>query len=180
MENKEKEDNKEVRFQTSAEKFSSLIADSMLEVDRRFRICRGLLSPEQELTLSQNAQVVIQVDGLLDLINSQKQLITNGRAAISQLSDDDHKKLIELLNALRYFEKMYIKASQNNLPQDDFMQSIDPHGCYPHINRLTENFYDMMEDLEESFEKISGILLKGGLLTPITQTQERRSKLNGY
>jgi len=175
----EEQNNKEARFQTSAEKFASLIADSLIECNRRFRICRGLLSPEQELTLSNNQQVVIQVDGLLDLINSQKELITNGRAAISHLSENDHKKLIELLRALRYFEKLYINASQNKLPADDFMQSIDSHGCYPHVNRLTENFYDMMEELEESFESISMILLKNGLLTPLKETQQvGRSKLN--
>jgi len=38
----------------------------------------------------------------------------------------------------------------------------------------------MMEDLETLFEDISKVLLRNGILTPVTQTQERRSKLNGY
>lgn len=173
-------DNKEVKFQTGGEKIASLIADSLIEVNRRFRICRGLLSPEQELELSQNAQVLIQINGLLDLINSQKELITNGRAAISYKSTKDHKSLMISLEALRYFEKVFIKSIKTRSREDDFMVVINRNNEMPDRNELTDNFYDMMEDLEILFEDISKVLLRNGLLTPVTQTSERRSKLSGY
>jgi len=141
MEEQTNKDNKEVKFQTSGEKLALIIVDSLTEVNRRFRICRGLLSPEQELELSQNAQVAIQVNGLLDLINSQKELITNGRAAISYKSIKDHESLMDSLKTLRYFEKTFIKSVKTRTPADDFMIVINTNNEMPNRNELTDNFY---------------------------------------
>jgi hypothetical protein len=175
--------NKEVKFITAGEKIASLLADSLVQCNARFRICRGLLSSEEEIKYSHNQQVVIRVNGVLDLINSQKELITNSRASIYHLSKktdgpNDYSKLIDLLKALRFFEREFIKAMETRTRKDDFMITINLNNEQPNINRLTKNFHDMLEDLEYTYESIYRILLENGLLSPVVEQVSRRSKLN--
>jgi len=69
----------------------------------------------------------------------------------------DYNKMLELREALRFFENEIIKADKTKRLDDDFiLEKIDENGIH---YELTKNFFDMVEELEDSYEQIYLLML---------------------
>lgn len=71
--------------------------------------------------------------------------------------DNDYNKLCKWLDFLRECEKAIRVADETPSKEDDFF--VEKHTPEGVVNVLTENFYEMLEDLEESYEQIYLLML---------------------
>lgn len=135
----------------------------------------------EEDKLDYSSRQLIKVRSLPRIISSQVEMITLSRAIVKETSKDnprpnDYDNLIEILNFLKYAEKQIIIAEQTKSLKDDFIIKRERYDGQ--VSELTENFYDMMDALETSFEMIYQILLKSGLLIETIKNGGRSKKFN--
>lgn len=79
--------------------------------------------------------------------------------------DNDYNKLIEWLNFLRLCEQAIITADKTKSLADDFMVTKTDNNSGEEKNELTENFYEMLEDLEGSYEQVYLLMLKNKIVS---------------
>jgi len=79
--------------------------------------------------------------------------------------ENDYNKLIEWLNFLRLCEKSIIIADKTKSLADDFMVTKVDGNTGEEKNELTENFYEMLEDLEGSYEQVYLLMLKNKIVS---------------
>ena len=164
------ENDKEIQFQTPADKIANMLVDSIAKCN--FYLSRGrcLLTPEEEVSLSRNQKVSIQVGMLPKIIAAEQELIRNASApihtkAINKEEPNDYTILMEYKDILKEMQKAIVKARRTRRLDDDFMIWTNPHESNAErINDLTENFDEMIEDQEDLFVLIQSMLLKNGLL----------------
>lgn len=159
--------------------------------------CR-ILVPSEKYAINIDALEVHQVRGLSLLISTLKEMITLTRHSIyfnakndydkQYLEDDvskppfeklnnDYNKLIELLRFLKSCEYEIRKAQKTKRLDDDFIKVCQEQSGESYCE-LTDNFYEMLSDLEETFEKISFLLLKNKLLNPLIEQGQKKLKSN--
>lgn len=69
----------------------------------------------------------------------------------------DYSKLLGFRETLKFFENEIIEADKTKRIDDDFiLEKINEDGKY---YELTKNFYDMLEELEDSYEQIYLLML---------------------
>jgi len=179
-----KEINKEIQFRTPADKIAGMLVDSIAQCN--FYLSRGrcLLTPEEEVSLSRNQKVSIQVGMLPKIIAAEQELIRNASAPIhtkvmDKKEPNDYTILMEYKDILKDMQRDIVKARRTRRLDDDFMIWTNPHESNAErVNDLTENFDEMIEDQEDLFVLIQSMLLKNGLLAPVAQDAPRRGKLN--
>jgi len=77
--------------------------------------------------------------------------------------DSDYSRMIKWLNFLRYCEKAILIAERTNRVDDDFiLKKQTPNG---EVKELTQNFYEMIEDLEDSYEQIYLLMLTNKIVS---------------
>jgi hypothetical protein len=142
--------------------------------------------PNTEIrTIKDNERKFNQVRGLNLIIAAQREMITASRPIVFFRStqkwkkkyreeedqekhpfpkdDNDYNKMMEHLKFLTYCEQAIIKAEKSKTLEDDFIvkrQTTDGE-----IFDLTENFHDMLADLEESYEQIYLLMLTNKIVS---------------
>lgn len=79
--------------------------------------------------------------------------------------DNNYNQLMEWLGFLRSCEKAIITADRTKTLADDFMVTKVDGNTGDEMNELTENFYDMLDDLESSYEQIYLLMLTNKIVS---------------
>jgi hypothetical protein len=130
--------------------------------------------------ITDNDRKMNQARALNLIISAQREMITISRPNIIHTStkkyekkykddkekeehkfedeDNDYNNLIKWLDFLRYCESVILKAERSKALEDDFMVTKQ-NSMGDSVNELTENFYDMLNDLESSYEQIYLLML---------------------
>lgn len=79
--------------------------------------------------------------------------------------ENDYNKMKEWLEFLRHCENAILNAERTKTLDDDFLvtKNAGTHG--EEINELTQNFYDMVDDLESSYEQIYLLMLTNKIVS---------------
>jgi len=137
--------------------------------------------------IKDNDRKMNQARALNLIIASQREMVTYSRAMIRQRSfhkwkkknrqeqekddnpfdkeENDYNKLIEWLNFLRNCEQSIIIADKTKSLEDDFMITKVDNNSGEEKNELTQNFYEMLEDLETSYEGINLLMLTNKIIS---------------
>lgn len=135
--------------------------------------------------IEDNQRKINQVRGLNLIISAQREMITISRPIIFfksmqkwkkdyktekkeeippfEKEDNDYNQLMYWLNFLKDCEDAIIKAERTKRLDDDFLwvkQTNDGD-----INELTTNFYEMVDDLESSYEQIYLLMLTNKIVS---------------
>jgi hypothetical protein len=135
--------------------------------------------------IKDNDRKIYQVRALNLIIAAQREMITTSRPIIwfrsmkkwekkfkkdkereaNPFSDyeSDYKKLIEWLDILRECENAILEADRTKSKDDDFM--IVKQKTEGDFNELTQNFYEMLEDLESTYEQIYLLMLTNKIVS---------------
>jgi len=137
-------------------------------------------------TLGDNQRKLNQVRALNLIISAQREMITISRPTIYfkdsrswnkkwkkeeekkehpfEKEKNDYNKLIELKEFLKYCADLIIAAEKSPTIDDDFMiTKTDTQG--EEQNQLTENFSEMLDELENSYEKIYLLMLTNKIVS---------------
>jgi hypothetical protein len=135
--------------------------------------------------IEDNQRKINQVRGLNLIISAQREMITISRPIIFfksmqkwkkdyktekkeeippfEKEDNDYNQLMYWLDFLKDCEDAIIKAERTKRLDDDFLwvkQTNDGD-----INELTTNFYEMVDDLESSYEQIYLLMLTNKIVS---------------
>jgi hypothetical protein len=196
------EEEKQIRIPTPGEKLSNILIDS-LEVHQSYmrKVRTGCSNTEEAESISDNTRKMIQARSLIRVISSQRELITNARPIVYYQNNSDwlkeyktseeqtlhpfdkevnsYYKLLKILSSLKYLVGCIREADRTTSTTDDFIvKNLDGSGGM--VYDLTNNFYQMIEELENTYEKIYLILLKEGILTPLRKIADVRRKQNDF
>lgn len=134
-----------------------------------------------------NERKINQVRALSLIIASQREMVTISRPIIYFRSQQKWKKryktdeeretnpfekqtefeyhqLMELLELLKACEKDIIEADQTKKVDDDFMIKKQDH-TGEEVFQLTINFFDMLDELENSYEKVYLLMLTNKIVS---------------
>lgn len=136
-----------------------------------------------------------QVRALNLIISSQREMITISRPIIFfratqkwkkkhredkqkeanpfEKEDNDYNKLLSWLNFLRQCENAILEAEKTKRVDDDFL--IKKQKEQGEVFELTKNFYDMVEDLESSYEQIYLLMLTNKIVSAGIEEDEEMS-----
>lgn len=145
--------------------------------------------------IDDNARKLNQVKALNLIVSAQREMITISRPIIwfratqkwkkTQKTEDeqkehpfekdenDYNKLISWLNFLRECENDILKAERTKSRDDDFM--IVRQKTEGDVNELTPNFFDMVDDLESSYEQIYLLMLTNKIVSAGIEEDEEMS-----
>ena len=145
--------------------------------------------------IKDNERKINQVRALNLIISSQREMITVSRPIINfrsmqlwrkenKLDGDkqknpfeehknDYNKIKEWLDFLRHCENEIITADRTRNIKDDFM--IIRRTQEGDKNELTPNFYEMLEDLESSYEQIYLLMLTNKIVSAGIEEDEELS-----
>lgn len=133
-----------------------------------------------------NDRKLNQVRALNKIISAQREMITISRPTIFNNSirvwkkkyredkkreenpfekeESDYKKLLDWKEFLKHCEEIIIKAEKSPELEDDFMLTkVGQDG--EEVNELTQNFRDMIDDLEGSYEQIYLLMLTNKIVS---------------
>lgn len=89
--------------------------------------------------------------------------------------DNDYNKLINWNEFLKSCEKEIINAEKTKSYDDDFIVTKVDNSTAVEKNELTKNFYEMLEDLESSYEQIYLIMLTNKIVSAGIEEDEELS-----
>ncbi len=89
--------------------------------------------------------------------------------------DNDYNKIIKWRDFLKYCEQAIIKANKTRSLKDDFMITRTDNNTAEEVNELTENFYELLEDLESSYEQIYLLMLINKIVSAGIEEDEEMS-----
>jgi len=137
--------------------------------------------------IKDNDRKINQARALNLIVAAQREMITISRPIISYTSknkwkkkykeeieqeehpfekeDNDYNKLINWLEFLRHCENAILQADRTKSKEDDFMVTKTKGNNAEEFNELTQNFYDMVDDLESSYEQIYLIMLTNKIVS---------------
>lgn len=135
--------------------------------------------------IDDNSRKLNQVKALNLIISAQREMVTVSRPIIwfrstqkwkkkykeekeqeenpFENDKNDYNTLIEWLNFLRECENAILVAERTKNKDDDFM--IVKEKQEGDVNELTANFYDMVDDLESSYEQIYLLMLTNKIVS---------------
>jgi len=135
--------------------------------------------------IKDNERVMHKVRALNLIISAQREMITISRPIVFfrstqkwkkkwkkeeereknpfEKDDNDYNKLKEWLYFLRYCEKAIIDAEKTRMIKDDFV--ISKNTNEGEFLELTRNFYEMLEELEGSYEQIYLLMLTNKIVS---------------
>lgn len=136
--------------------------------------------------IKDNQRKLNQVRALNLIISAQREMITISRPQIYasclhkwkkknrddkqkeenpfEKQENDYSKLIEWKDFLKHCEEAIIIAEKTPELEDDFMVT-KTNNQGEEINELTRNFYDMIDDLEGSYEQIYLLMLTNKIVS---------------
>lgn len=88
---------------------------------------------------------------------------------------NDYSKLMEWQDFLKHCEQMLIIADRTKSFDDDFMVTTTDNNSGEERNELTKNFYEMIEDLEGSYEQIYLLMLTNKIVSAGIEEDEELS-----
>jgi len=137
--------------------------------------------------ISDNDRKMHQARALNLIIAAQREMITTSRPIIFFASmqkwkkkykeekeqeehpfekeSHDYSKMMEWLDFLRQCEGVLIAADKTKSIDDNFMITVTKNNSAEEVNELTRNFYDMLEDLENSYEQIYLLMLTNKIVS---------------
>jgi len=89
--------------------------------------------------------------------------------------DNDYSRLMSWLDFLRNCEQAIIIADKTKSLDDDFLVTKIDGNTGDEKNELTQNFYDMLEDLESSYEQIYLLMLTNKIVSAGIEEDEELS-----
>jgi hypothetical protein len=147
--------------------------------------------------IKDNDRKMYQAKALNLIISAQREMITASRPIIKHPSkfkwkkkykedkdqiehpfekeDNDYNKLIDLLEFLKSCEQDILKAEKSKRLEDDFLVTKTNGTTAEQVNELTENFYEMLEDLESSYEQIYLLMLINKIVSAGIEEDEEMS-----
>lgn len=147
--------------------------------------------------IKDNDRKLNQVRALNLIIASQREMITISRPIIFFAStqkwkkkyktpeemennpfdkqDNDYNRLIKWGKFLRDCEQAIITADKTRSLEDDFMITRVDNSSAEEFNELTQNFYEMLEDLESSYEQIYLLMLVNKIVSAGIEEDEELS-----
>lgn len=145
--------------------------------------------------IDDNARKLNQVKALNLIVSAQREMITISRPIVwfratqkwkktqnteekqkenpFEKDENDYNRLIEWLNFLRECENAILTAERTKNRSDDFM--IVRQKTEGDVNELTPNFYDMVDDLESSYEQIYLLMLTNKIVSAGIEEDEEMS-----
>jgi len=145
--------------------------------------------------IKDNDRKINQVRALNLIIAAQREMITTSRPIIwfrsmkkwekqykegkerdnNPFSEykSDYKDLMEWLDILRECENAILNAEKSKTKDDDFM--IVRQKTEGDFNELTPNFYEMLEDLESTYEQIYLLMLTNKIVSAGIEEDEEMS-----
>jgi hypothetical protein len=145
--------------------------------------------------IDDNQRKINQVRALNLIISAQREMVTISRPIIffrsTQKWKKDHKtpeeqlehpfdketndynKMIEWLNFLKECEHAIHEAERTKCVKDDFM--VVKQNQEGDVNVLTENFYEMVDDLEGSYEQVYLLMLTNKIVSAGIEEDESDS-----
>ena len=130
--------------------------------------------------IDDNKRRLLKVRSLIRVISIQREILTTARPIVYNISygefqkkktddspdfekeENDYSTLIKLLKFLKYAEREIVIADKTQTQTDDFLIWVEKNG--ERKAELTENFYEMIDDLEDSYEKLYVIMLRNGII----------------
>ncbi len=147
---------------------------------------RGVPKLPSEKPLSFNDRISLRFKGLNDMIPAQQSIITNNRAIIRANSldkwsksnksqeeklankfedeDNDYNELIAIAYFLDECEQKIIIARKSKSFDDDFVWNKQNHEGINTLE-LSPNFFNMVKELESSYESIYTILINNKIVS---------------
>jgi len=167
-------------FNPSKEIATNVTLEIILRHSTAFKQARtGELQGIPLENISPNSRKLNQVKALNLIISAQREMITHSRPVISHRShhdwnkkyttdeekrehpfekeDNDYNKLLFWLSFLKSCENEIIKAEKTKRIDDDFI--IKRQSNEGEVVELTRNFYEMLDELEGSYEHIYLLML---------------------
>jgi hypothetical protein len=136
--------------------------------------------------IDDNQRKINQVRALNLIISAQREMITISRPIIFfrstqkwkkknkteeeqkenpfEKDSNDYNKLIEWLDILKYCESAILEAEKTKKLDDDFMITRQQQDG-TQVNVLTSNFFDMLDELESSYEQIYLLMLTNKIVS---------------
>lgn len=144
------------------------------------------LPSEKPMTITIRQRINLRFKGLNEVISVQQCMVTNIKPIVKNNSevqwrkknksdedkvknkfgddDNDYNELVAILYFLDVCEQKIIKARQTKMPEDDFiLERQDHNGEF--VLELTNNFFEMMKELESSYEETYGIMLRNKIVS---------------
>lgn len=87
--------------------------------------------------------------------------------------DNEYNKLLGWLDFLRNCQEAILEAERSKTKDDDFM--VLRQKSEGDVNELTQNFYDMVDDLESSYEQIYLLMLTNKIVSAGIEEDEELS-----
>jgi len=154
---------------------------------------RGIPELPSDKPLSFNDRISLRFKGLNDIIPAQQNIITNNRAVIKTNSvdkwskkykddeekvnnpfnddDNDYNEIMAIANFLDDCEQKIIKARKTKSFEDDFVWDKQDHNGENTLE-LTSHFFNMIKELETSYESIYEILISNKIVSSGISTDE--------
>lgn len=146
----------------------------------------GVPELPSEKPLTPNQRIKLRFKGLNEIISSQQCIVTNIKPIVKNNSeaqwrkkykadeekekhefgeeDNDYNELVAILTFLDICEQKIIEARKTKMPEDDFIIKRQANNGEITMD-LTQNFFGMMKELEESYEEIYGIMLRNKIVS---------------
>lgn len=160
---------------------------NILTHDIAMRLSRtGIPDLPSEKPLSPNQRMKNRFKGLNEIISAQQCIITNIKAIVKNNSevqwrkknkeekqklenpfkdeDNDYNELVAILIFLDDCEQVIIKARKTKIHEDDFIVQRQDH-VGNMVVELTKNFFDMMKELESSYEEVYSAMLRNKIVS---------------
>jgi hypothetical protein len=155
--------------------------DSAMKLSRT-----GVPELPSETPITPNQRMKLRFKGLNEIISAQQCMVTNIKAIVKNNSevqwkkrnkskeekiknkfdddDNDYNELVAILYFLDICEQKIITSRKTKMPEDDFItKRQDNIGEW--VLELTKNFFEMMKELEESYEETYSIMLRNKIVS---------------
>ncbi len=155
--------------------------------DVAMRLARtGVPDLPSDKPITPNERMKLRFKGINEIISSQQCMITNIKAIVKNNNevqwrkknkedenkvknpfddeDNDYNELVAILRFLDICEQKIITARQTKIQDDDFLIKRQEH-TGEWVLDLTKNFFEMMKELEESYEEIYSIMLRNKIVS---------------
>ncbi len=155
--------------------------------DVAMRLARtGVPDLPSDKPITPNERMKLRFKGLNEIISSQQCMITNIKAIVKNNNevqwrkknksdeekvehkfddeDNDYNELVAILRFLDICEQNIITARKTKIQDDDFLVKRQEH-TGEWVLDLTKNFFDMMKELEKSYEEIYSVMLRNKIVS---------------
>jgi len=181
METQPKEIKKEIKMTTPDQ---GIATDIVLNMIIRYRdntrqALTGEIPGVPLYELSPKDKRFSSVAALTLLAATQKEMVIYTKPFLMSKPDQKDYDVLKYVNSfLKQSERSLRLATWTKTKKDDFIEERENPNTRDKEYYLTENFYDILEDLEDSYETIFDIMLRNGLINATLEDKGRKPKNN--